>query len=192
MKGRIAIAVLTLGALAGCSSVPIVDSGKRGIFQGGTESTQAAGEGLPIRLGATDLDRSDTGFIWPVKEGRVSSLFGKRRRDFHEGVDIRCNRGSPVFAAQDGDVIYASKRIGGYGNMIVVKHPGEIATVYAHNKKNLVKVGDHVTQGKVIALVGATGKATGPHVHFEIRRGELPQDPLLYLPSVRSPAVARQ
>ena len=93
-------------------------------------------------------------------------------------------------AAKDGDVIYSSRKIHGYGNMIVLKHADGMATVYAHNKKNLVHAGDHVTQGQVIGYVGSTGKATGPHVHFEVRRNELPQDPLLYLPQVRTPAMA--
>jgi murein DD-endopeptidase MepM/ murein hydrolase activator NlpD len=188
--------LFALGAavmLPACSSVPVVDTGKRGIFQqAGPGDNMTSPRSLPIALTPATSERSESGFVWPVREGRISSFFGKRRRDFHEGVDIRSSRGAPVYAAQDGQVIYSSRRIGGYGNMVVVRHAGDMATVYAHNKKNLVKVGDHVTQGAVIALVGATGKATGPHLHFEIRKGELPQDPLLYLPEIRSPAVAKK
>jgi murein DD-endopeptidase MepM/ murein hydrolase activator NlpD len=174
--------------VSGCSSVPRVDDGNRGLFQKAAPSLVR--EGMPISLPSGANEKSDSGFAWPVKEGKVSSLFGSRKRDYHEGIDIRTNRGSPIFASKEGEVIYSSRKIRGYGNMIVVKHTEEFATVYAHNRKNLVKVGDHVTQGQVLGLVGATGKATGPHLHFEIRKGELPQDPLLYLPQLRTPAVA--
>lgn len=184
--------ILTLAVAAmlavGCASVPRNDTGAHGVLQ----APLADRTPLPISIPPTVAERSNYGFIWPIKEGKVSSFFGTRRRDYHEGIDIKTNRGSPVLAAKDGEVIYSSKKIHGYGNMIVIKHPDGMATVYAHNRKNLVKVGEHVTQGQVVGYVGATGKATGPHLHFELRRGELPQDPLLYLPQVRTPAVAHK
>lgn len=184
-----AVLVFASVVVSGCASVPRTDTPARGVLQG-TPSDQAAQSGLPVTLPSGPADRSSTGFIWPLKEGTVSSFFGSRRRDYHEGIDIRANRGSPILAAKDGEVIYSSRKIHGYGNMIVIKHADGMATVYAHNKKNIVHTGDHVTQGQVIGYVGSTGKATGPHVHFEIRRNELPEDPLLYLPQVRTPAMA--
>ncbi len=127
-------------------------------------------------------ERGPTSFIWPVQSASVSSGFGKRRRDFHEGIDIRGNRGAPILAARAGKVIYSSRKIRGYGNMIVIRHDGDFSTVYAHNKSNTVRVGDVVEQGDVIGYVGSTGKSTGPHVHFEVRKGEVAVDPLNYLP----------
>lgn len=198
-----ATAFLSLSALiglSGCSSVPRVHTGERGLLQRSSSNqpriVRAASRDdlgtLPISIPPSISEKSDSGFIWPIKEGSVSSFFGSRKRDYHEGIDIRANRGTPIFAARAGEVIYSSRKINGYGNMIVVKHDDGYASVYAHNKKNLVKKGERVTQGQLMGFVGATGKATGPHLHFEIRKGELPQDPLLYLPQVRNSDVAHK
>lgn len=182
-----------IGFGTGCSTSPrAVDVGSKGLFQKDAQSqsmTVTSGT-MPISLPPTVTSKSESGFMWPVKEGKVSSFFGKRKRDFHEGIDIRANRGNPIYAAKAGEVIYNSRKIRGYGNMIVIKHDDGMATVYAHNRKNLVKHGEKVKQGQLIGLIGSTGKSTGPHLHFEIRKGELAQDPLLYLPQVRSPAMA--
>lgn len=178
-----------LSLMTACSSVPRVDTGARGLLQ---QTTPVSVEELPGLLPESTMQTSYTGFVWPLHIGKITSLFGTRRRDFHEGIDIRANRGTPIYAAREGVVIYSSKRIRGYGNMIVLKHDDGYATVYAHNRKNLVKRGARVTQGQLLAYVGATGKATGPHLHFEIRKGEVAQDPLQYLPQLRQPSVARQ
>ena len=183
------ITVLAFGAsvLSGCSHVPRADTGQRGVLQSDRRPAQTqfvVSERTMFTGGSNDL-----GYIWPIVNGSISSPFGdrqkRRRHHFHEGIDIKANRGEPVMAAKDGVVIYSSKRIKGYGNMVVLKHPDGSATVYAHNKKNLVVLSERVSQGQVIAQVGATGKATGPHLHFEIRKGELPIDPILYLPTNR-------
>lgn len=186
-----ALAAVTAGALvSGCSSVPRVDSGSRGLFQPPSASSPIGLASLPELVPGTTAYKSDTGFAWPLNSGKVSSLFGTRKREFHEGIDIRANRGTPIFAARDGEVIYSARKIRGYGNMIVIKHDDDFATVYAHNRKNLVKRGERVTQGQLIGYVGATGKATGPHLHFEIRKREIAHDPLLYLPQIRDQSVA--
>ena len=117
---------------------------------------------------------------WPV-QGIVTRGYGKRRGKEHDGIDIAAKKGSPVYAASSGTVVY-SKRHGGYGNLVVVKHAKSLVTIYAHNLKNLVKKGDKVRLGQSIALVGDTGAATGSHLHFEVRRGALPQNPLNFLP----------
>lgn len=184
-----ATACVALLLMTACSSVPRVDTGERGLLQPATPKTVAE---LPGLLPESTMQTSHTGFVWPLRVGKVTSLFGTRKRDFHEGLDIRANRGTPIYAARDGVVIYSARRIRGYGNMIVIKHEDSFATVYAHNRKNLVKRGTRVTQGQILGYVGATGKATGPHLHFEIRKGEVAQDPLLYLPQLRQPSVARQ
>jgi murein DD-endopeptidase MepM/ murein hydrolase activator NlpD len=79
-------------------------------------------------------------------------------------------------------VIYSGNGLGGYGNVVIVRHDELYSTVYAHNRKNRVRKGAFVDRGEVIAEVGKTGNATGPHLHFEIRRGEHPLDPLEFLP----------
>ncbi len=100
----------------------------------------------------------------------------------HEGVDISAPKGTGVLAADDGKVVYSDNSIRGYGNMIIIKHAGKLTTVYAHNRVNLVDTGDFVKKGQKIAEVGATGRASGPHLHFEVRIGEKPVDPEFYLP----------
>jgi lipoprotein NlpD len=106
--------------------------------------------------------------FWPVAEGVISSRFGLRAGNFHEGIDIRAPRGSPVYAAHSGVVVYADDSWASYGNMIVIKK-GEFFTVYGHNDNNHVREGDTVERGEHIADVGMTGDATGPHLHFELR-----------------------
>lgn len=118
---------------------------------------------------------------WPVT-GNVTTKFGKKKAGApHDGIDISAPKGSPVKAAQKGKVVYSDFH-GGYGNLVIVKHGSGLVSVYAHNMKNLVKKGDPVSQGQVIAYVGDTGKIAGPHLHFEIRRGASPKNPLNFLP----------
>jgi len=82
-----------------------------------------------------------------------------------------------VLAVADGEVIYSGDGLTGYGNLILVRHSGDIVSAYAHNRQNLVQKGDKVTQGQTIAQVGETGRASGPHLHFEVREGVTPTDP---------------
>lgn len=124
-------------------------------------------------------------FRWPVDSPRVTSLFGSRWGRPHEGIDLQAAIGTPVYAADEGEVVYAGNTVRGYGNMIVLKHPDNLMTVYAHNSVLLVKVGDRVGSGQRIALSGQSGHATGPHVHFEVRRAQIPRDPLQFLPGTR-------
>lgn len=119
-------------------------------------------------------------FEWPVR-GRLTSFFGPRGRRQHEGIDIAAPQGTPVRAAERGRVIYAGA-LGSYGNVVVLRHGDRYETVYAHHRRNRVKPRSLVERGAVIGEVGATGNATGPHLHFEIRRDDRPRDPLLYLP----------
>lgn len=96
----------------------------------------------------------------------------------HEGVDIAASAGTAVSAAAKGVVIYAGTGIRGYGKLILLQHAGRWVTVYAHNQRILVREGQRVRREEIIAEVGQTGRATGPHLHFELRRGERPVDPL--------------
>ncbi|SDB44915.1 Rod binding protein [Desulfonatronum thiosulfatophilum] len=118
---------------------------------------------------------------WPL-QGRVSSGFGWRNDPFtgeqswHAGTDLVAPKGSPIDAAWDGRVVFVGQR-GGYGNMVVLEHAGGWRSYYAHNERNRVKVGDMVQAGQSIATVGSSGRSTGPHLHFEIRQGNMAWDP---------------
>ncbi len=139
------------------------------------------------RLYATEVKHESDGMDlqWPLDRVEISSRFGRRGRSFHEGIDLRANVGTSVRAAQAGKVIYASSRVRGYGKMIVIRHAGKVATIYAHNSTLLVKRGDVVRQGQEIALTGNSGHSTGPHLHFEVRRDVAAMNPLQVLPSSR-------
>jgi hypothetical protein len=127
---------------------------------------------------------------WPLANIEVSSRFGQRGRSFHEGIDLRAKVGTAVLAAQSGRVLYASSKIRGYGKMIVIRHAGNLATIYAHNSTLLVKRGDFVHQGQEIAQTGNSGHSTGPHLHFEVRRDVAALDPLNVLPESRPFSVS--
>jgi murein DD-endopeptidase MepM/ murein hydrolase activator NlpD len=120
-------------------------------------------------------------FDWPI-HGGFSSGYGWRGIGTHEGIDLTARPGTPVLAAEAGRVIESGWR-GDYGRVVVVKHARHYSTLYAHNRAVRVKKGAFVEKGDVIAEVGATGNATGPHLHFEIRRERKPDDPLRYLPA---------
>jgi len=122
---------------------------------------------------------------FPVK-GRITSGYGKREdpmhdvRRFHSGVDISSSPGTPIQATADGVVSYSAwKRMSGY--LIVIEHGCGFSTIYAHNKKNLLKVGQRVKRGEVIGYVGSTGKSTGPHVHYEVWKDGKHVNPKHYL-----------
>ncbi|EFI42496.1 peptidase, M23 family [Peptoniphilus sp. oral taxon 386 str. F0131] len=123
---------------------------------------------------------------WPVPgHNSISSPYGMRFHPilkisrFHSGVDIPAPNGTPVVAARAGTVIMA-RAMSGYGNVVMVDH-GDIVTVYAHNSSIKVKVGQSVSQGDIVALVGSTGLSTGPHLHFEVRINGQTVDPMGYL-----------
>jgi murein DD-endopeptidase MepM/ murein hydrolase activator NlpD len=130
---------------------------------------------------------------WPLKTVFVTSHFGRRGRRAHEGVDLRAHSGTPVYAAHDG-VVQVSRRVRGYGNLVLIRHPHGLSTVYGHNSRLIVKSGQKVKQGQLIARSGNTGRSRGPHLHFEVRyqaQGEaLVLDPHRWIPS-SSIAIAR-
>jgi murein DD-endopeptidase MepM/ murein hydrolase activator NlpD len=129
-----------------------------------------------------DADARRLALGWPV-HGIVSSGFGRRSGRDHDGLDISAHVGAPIWAAAAGTVTF-SGRLGDYGNLIVIRHDALYSTAYAHNKANYVSRGERVERGQHIADVGKSGNARGnhPHLHFEVRRGETPRDPLRYLP----------
>jgi murein DD-endopeptidase MepM/ murein hydrolase activator NlpD len=131
-------------------------------------------------------------FMWPVpKKQKISSYFGKRGRRYHYGIDIPGKKGTPIVAAAEGKVVYADNRLSGYGNMIIIKHKSGYKTIYAHNSSNHVDVGDKVQKGQVIASMGRTGRATGTHLHFEIRKNNRNINPYPYLKKSRQALAIR-
>ncbi|MEI7942457.1 MAG: peptidoglycan DD-metalloendopeptidase family protein [Candidatus Riflemargulisbacteria bacterium] len=128
----------------------------------------------------------DGKYIWPVL-GNITSWFGDRFHPilrvstFHTGIDVGAPSGRPVFAVDEGIVLY-SGRWGNYGNVVILDHGNNTTTLYGHLSKYLVKNNVKVAKGQVIGLVGSTGLSTGPHLHFEVRKSGKVQDPLLYLP----------
>ncbi|HHN74085.1 MAG TPA: LysM peptidoglycan-binding domain-containing protein [Acidobacteria bacterium] len=121
------------------------------------------------------------GWAWPL-DGPLSSRFGTRRpHGRHQGIDITAPVGTAVRAARDGTVAFAGRR-GLYGRLVVLEHAGGFSSWYAHNRSLTVHRGQKVVRGQVIARSGQSGNATGPHLHFEIRRRGRPIDPRLLLP----------
>jgi murein DD-endopeptidase MepM/ murein hydrolase activator NlpD len=144
----------------------------------GTPSTANGG-------GAPGAANSNAPLRWPVATPRLTSPFGKRWGKDHDGIDMAAPVGTPVYAAAAGTVIYSGDQVRGYGNMVVLQHADGLVTVYAHNSLLLVHNGQGVTVGQEIARVGDTGRSTAPHLHFEVRRGENPQDPMQFLPALK-------
>jgi murein DD-endopeptidase MepM/ murein hydrolase activator NlpD len=120
---------------------------------------------------------------WPLK-GYVTREFfvtgGEKSPQYHPGIDIAAPRNTPVYAAADG-IVEVSRFDDSYGWVVEVDHGYGIRSVYGHNTRNLVSVGDRVARGKTIAFVGSTGKSTAPHLHFEVRENGVPVDPRKYL-----------
>jgi murein DD-endopeptidase MepM/ murein hydrolase activator NlpD len=128
---------------------------------------------------------ADAPSLWPL-EGRVASSFGERQDPingegaFHSGIDIDAPIGTPIRAAADGDVTEASMNAG-YGREIMLDHGHDVVTLYGHLSAIAVVVGQHVIRGQVIGYVGQTGRATGPHLHYEVRVHKVAVNPHKYL-----------
>lgn len=139
-------------------------------------------EGVSIKEGRLSMPKK---LSLPV-DGYISSKFGFRidpidgKRRHHNGIDIAVPEGTSIKPVLPGKVVYSGYSKG-YGNCVIIEHEDGIQTVYAHNSKNLVKVGDTVTSDTVIALSGSTGRTTGPHLHFEVRKEGKPMNPFIAL-----------
>jgi len=133
-------------------------------------------------------DLTPTG--WPVRKGWISSRYGERNDPFtgervqHRGLDFAGTRGSEVLSVASGVVIWAANR-SGYGKMVEIDHGNGYQTRFAHNEKLSVKAGDHVTAGQVIALMGDSGRASAPHVHFEVLRNGARINPAKFVGQLR-------
>jgi murein DD-endopeptidase MepM/ murein hydrolase activator NlpD len=150
----------------------------------GRVSAALAG-GLSPELGSDWSTLADAPSLWPI-EGRVASSFGERQDPingegaFHTGIDIDAPFGTPVHAAADGEVM-AAQMASGYGREVVIDHGHELSTLYGHLSAFAVLAGEHVVRGQVIGYVGQSGRATGPHLHYEVRVHNVPVNPHKYL-----------
>jgi murein DD-endopeptidase MepM/ murein hydrolase activator NlpD len=130
----------------------------------------------------TDQPISRDGWVWPTR-GLFSSGFGWRWGRMHKGIDIANNVGTPIVAAKEGVVSFSGWHSGGYGYLVTINHADGSRSLYAHNSRLLVQVGEPVEQGQPIAQMGSTGRSTGPHLHFEIHpAGRGAVNPLALLP----------
>lgn len=128
----------------------------------------------------------DGKMTWPVKYSnkiRLSSQFGFRWGRKHKGIDLSGPTGTPVYSVESGKVIYAGNSMRGFGNLIIIEHQNGLSSYYAHNSKLKVRKGARVNKGYKIALMGSTGRSTGTHLHFEVRKGRVAVNPCLFLPA---------
>jgi murein DD-endopeptidase MepM/ murein hydrolase activator NlpD len=152
----------------------------------GAAPTQSASMVTPAEPPVTDLAPkaaadATPGFRWPVR-GRIIAGFGpKPNGQQNDGIDVAVPENTPIKAAEDGEVAYAGNELKGYGNLVLVKHPNGYVTAYAHAKELLVKRGDKIKRGDVIAKSGQSGNVDAPQLHFEVRKGSAPVDPMQFL-----------
>jgi murein DD-endopeptidase MepM/ murein hydrolase activator NlpD len=137
---------------------------------------------IETESGAGEAAPGSPTFRWPVR-GRIISGFGAHNGQQNDGIDLSVPEGTSVKAADDGVVAYAGNELKGYGNLVLVRHQNGYVTAYAHASELMVKRGDTVKRGQIIARSGQTGNVNAPQLHFEIRKGKVPVDPTQFLPS---------
>lgn len=169
------------------------------VLDGGTPETEADPERPPAAIPrpAREARRSPApatrpgygkgDLQWPVR-GVLYARFGKKGGEPHDGIDLAAPAGTPVKTAAEGSVLYAGEQPG-YGKIVIVEHAGGLISLYAHNRDLRVKAGQRVRPEQVIATVGESGRTSGPHLHFEVRRNGVPVDPLDHLGPI--PPAAR-
>jgi murein DD-endopeptidase MepM/ murein hydrolase activator NlpD len=120
-------------------------------------------------------------FRWPVRGKVITSYGAKTNGKANDGINLAVPEGTPVKAAEDGVVAYSGNELKGYGNLVLVRHSNGYVTAYAHASEILVKRGDTIKRGQIIAKSGQSGEVSSPQLHFEIRKGSSPVDPLQFL-----------
>lgn len=143
-----------------------------------SQNSKTPAPGAPMRV----PEQYSGEYRWPLDAGIISSDYGARWGKTHKGIDIAADTNEPVYAVAAGQVIYAGDGLRGYGNVVILQHDRKVTSLYAHNTALKVKLGDEVKQGDLIALLGSTGRSTGPHVHFEFRQGDVAVNPHSLLP----------
>lgn len=179
-----AISGLCIGALCACSTT------NRALNL--SENTPAS-KISPAPKGDADIMPGKPYFDWPVNEARLTRGFfthpARKRGRPHLGIDLAAPKNTPILASHSGLVIYVGKEFKGYGRVVMIEGKDGYASLYAHLSKTTVKPGQEVKQGQQVGLMGRTGRATGVHLHFEIRRQSGPVDPMNYLPRAGSVAA---
>lgn len=174
-------AALGLGACAGFHGAPWIFYGSNGFSPLSSDSPRGLLMEDPITY-ITPLSH-DPHLDWPVDKARLTRGFlpyGKPRPHF--GLDLAAPKGTPIYASQGGTVIYAGTGFSGYGRFVIVESESGWATFYGHLDKILVKTGEDVAQGQAIGKMGHSGRASGNHLHFELRQDKKAIDPLAFLP----------
>jgi murein DD-endopeptidase MepM/ murein hydrolase activator NlpD len=138
------------------------------------------GETASIAAASRTAATGGNGFRWPAK-GRVIAGFGNKGGAANDGINIALPEGTPVKAAEGGEVAYAGNELKGYGNLVLIRHPDGWVSAYAHNGELKVKRGDKITRGQTVALSGQSGNVSSPQLHFELRKGATPVDPMPHL-----------
>lgn len=187
--------VIALSVLVSCTSAPLRNNSTESFssFQVNKQNNSIK-KISPKNIDTNQKNTSQNNirkplFDWPVWEARMSRGFLPKRKKKrpHKGIDLAAPRGVPVMSSHDGVVIYTGKEFKGFGKMIMIETTGGnagYATLYGHLDKILVYDGQKVRQGEVIGALGNTGRSSGPHLHFEIRRSDgIPIDPLPMLPA---------
>ncbi len=150
-------------------------------------SRRPASKAVDVQVPGVVMEESklaQPNFEWPVEKARFSRGFlpGNRPRP-HLGVDLAGPRGTPIYAAHSGKVVFAGTGFTGYGRFVIIETGSEWASFYGHLDSIKVKLGEQINKGDFLGTMGATGRATGVHLHFEIRYGKKAVDPLHYLPN---------
>ncbi len=198
---RMALVFLVVSAsMSGCVTSRPVKTGKMGLFDRMDALPRAQSEPREKKSSKFDEPKYEVSAArlkemrgvtlrWPLKKVAITSYFGARNGDVHEGIDLKASKGTPVYAAHSGTVLYSGSKISGYGRLVILRHPSGLQTVYAHHSRNMVRTGDRIKIGQILAYSGASGHATGPHLHFEIRDQSVPVDPLAVMPKERASTV---
>jgi murein DD-endopeptidase MepM/ murein hydrolase activator NlpD len=158
-------------------------------------SLPRSADASPAQLSAKPISYLTSSFVYPLMGPRESSQYGLRHHPIkrklqhhHDGIDLAAPKGAAIRAIAAGRVMY-SDPFGGYGNLIVIKHESGLTSHYGHCDALKVRVGQFVRPGDIIGTVGSTGRSTGPHLHFEIRRNGEPQHPERILPGLADPTL---
>lgn len=137
---------------------------------------------LNARSPAPVVPANNEDFIWPLKGTLISSFGHMYENILNRGINIKAPKNSDVLAARSGKVIFIYDNFLSFGKTIIIDHGDNFSTMYARNSQILVKTGDVIERGNVIAKVGSAGRNRNPYLHFQIRKGHLPQNPVFYLP----------
>lgn len=188
---NIAGCIISLGAFGSCSTFHTPLSREyfaAGSFETDTSASRGTASTSHYVHDEEQMEQSLT-FDWPVDRARMTRGFLPNKRRPHLGIDLAATKGTPILASQSGTVIYAGREFRGYGKMVLIESGDGWATLYAHFDKILIAEGQKVHQGEVIGAMGRTGRATGVHLHFEIRKGRGPIDPLPLLPQAATASL---